>query len=196
MKNVCVQCGREFEISPAEANFYQTKGLDLPKRCKFCRDKNSGRNVIVYKEKKKANSIFGFVFLFVSLAVIAAGCFFNKNALFALPFTLITCFVLFVTSSKKVKADFSYSNYKYHFYDAKNFVNHYLKHGKQMGYDNIEDYLCGANNVLLNKKSLQKSTFNGDVAYYNAKNGDFVVLSRAGYIRTYYRTTYKHFLKQ
>lgn len=196
MKSVCVQCGKEFEISPAEANFYQSKGLDLPKRCKICRDKNSGRNVIVYNEKRNVNLIFGFFFLFVSLVVIAAGCFFNEYALFILPFTLIVCVILFATSSKKVKEDFSYSNYKYHFYDAKNFVNHYLKHGKQMGYNNIEDYLRGANNVLLNKYSLQKSASNGDVAYFNAKNGDFVVLSRAGYIRTYYRTTYKHFLKQ
>ena len=33
----CVQCGKKFELSEAEKDFYEEKNLSLPKRCKECR---------------------------------------------------------------------------------------------------------------------------------------------------------------
>ena len=42
MKRTCKQCGKEFELSENEISFYKSKGLELPKRCKECRDKNKG----------------------------------------------------------------------------------------------------------------------------------------------------------
>ena len=38
MKRICKQCGKEFELSQSEINFYNSKNLSLPKRCKvlFC----------------------------------------------------------------------------------------------------------------------------------------------------------------
>ncbi|MDO5516033.1 MAG: zinc-ribbon domain containing protein [Clostridium sp.] len=36
----CVQCGRSFTIEDSEIEFYKSKSLSLPKRCKECRDKN------------------------------------------------------------------------------------------------------------------------------------------------------------
>ena len=42
MKRTCKQCGKEFELSESEISFYKSKGLELPKRCKSCRDKNKG----------------------------------------------------------------------------------------------------------------------------------------------------------
>lgn len=44
MKKTCKQCGKEFELSESEINFYKSKGLELPKRCKSCRDKNKGHD--------------------------------------------------------------------------------------------------------------------------------------------------------
>ena len=44
MIRVCVDCGRQFEITPGEERFYKSKGLDLPKRCKPCRDKKRSLN--------------------------------------------------------------------------------------------------------------------------------------------------------
>lgn len=40
MKKICKQCGKEFELSESEISFYKSKGLELPKRCKSCRNKN------------------------------------------------------------------------------------------------------------------------------------------------------------
>lgn len=42
MKRTCKQCGKEFELPESEVNFYKSKGLELPKRCKSCREKNKG----------------------------------------------------------------------------------------------------------------------------------------------------------
>ena len=40
MKLICKQCGKEFELSESEINFYKSKNLHLPKRCKECRQEN------------------------------------------------------------------------------------------------------------------------------------------------------------
>lgn len=40
MKKICKNCGKEFEIASGEIQFYKSKNLELPKRCKECRDKN------------------------------------------------------------------------------------------------------------------------------------------------------------
>lgn len=42
MKRICKQCGKEFELSDSEIKFYQRKGLELPKRCQECRNRNKG----------------------------------------------------------------------------------------------------------------------------------------------------------
>lgn len=44
MKRTCKQCGKEFVISGSEINFYKSKNLSIPKRCKECRDSNKGKN--------------------------------------------------------------------------------------------------------------------------------------------------------
>ena len=40
MKRICKQCGKEFELSESEIGFYKGRGLELPKRCKACREQN------------------------------------------------------------------------------------------------------------------------------------------------------------
>lgn len=44
MKIICKQCGKEFELTQSEINFYKSKNLSMPKRCKECRDKNKQQN--------------------------------------------------------------------------------------------------------------------------------------------------------
>ena len=39
----CKQCEKEFELTDSEIEFYRSKGLELPKRCKPCRDENKAR---------------------------------------------------------------------------------------------------------------------------------------------------------
>lgn len=33
MKQTCVQCGKEFELTDSEVDFYKRKNLHMPKRC-------------------------------------------------------------------------------------------------------------------------------------------------------------------
>lgn len=40
----CIDCGDDFKLRPGEIDFYVQKGLDLPKRCKRCRDAKRARN--------------------------------------------------------------------------------------------------------------------------------------------------------
>ena len=45
----CKQCGKEFTLSDSEIAFYKNKGLNIPKRCKECREANKPvRNVYSY----------------------------------------------------------------------------------------------------------------------------------------------------
>lgn len=62
MKKICKQCGKEFELSESEISFYKSKGLELPKRCKSCRNKNKGqsnnnRNSSRVKQEQKLVSV-------------------------------------------------------------------------------------------------------------------------------------------
>ncbi len=40
----CVDCREQFEITAGEKEFYEMKGLSLPKRCKKCRAAKKARN--------------------------------------------------------------------------------------------------------------------------------------------------------
>jgi hypothetical protein len=46
----CIECGADY-FTEGEQDFYISKGLDMPKRCKSCRDKKKAR---FKKEKSKA----------------------------------------------------------------------------------------------------------------------------------------------
>ena len=37
IKRNCVDCGKEYSVTISEQNFYESKGLALPKRCAECR---------------------------------------------------------------------------------------------------------------------------------------------------------------
>lgn len=40
----CVDCGQQFEITNSQYDFYASKGFDIPKRCKSCRDAKKNRS--------------------------------------------------------------------------------------------------------------------------------------------------------
>lgn len=54
MKCTCKQCGKEFEISSSEIEFYESKSLSIPKRCKDCRNKNKKRSRPYNKRVKQS----------------------------------------------------------------------------------------------------------------------------------------------
>ena len=65
--------------------------------------------------------------------------------------------------------------------------DHYEKHGKEMGYASATSYLEAANAVVNNPKSLHKiEAEDGDDVYYLKSTNEFVVVSKDGFIRTYF----------
>lgn len=74
---------------------------------------------------------------------------------------------------------------------------HYEKHGIDMGFSSAEVYLAGANKVLSNPDCLHKTeSKDGDDAYYLEDTGEFVVVSKKGYIRTYFLASKDYFERQ
>ena len=66
--------------------------------------------------------------------------------------------------------------------------SHYYKHGLDMGYTSMEEYEQGANDVINDSKTLHKTEKeDGDDVYYLESTNEFVVVSRDGYIRTYFK---------
>ena len=76
---------------------------------------------------------------------------------------------------------------EYEFKNEELFENHYKKHGIEMGFDSAEEYLVGANRVIASPDVLhKKEAEDGDDVYYLEATNEFVVVSKAGYIRTYF----------
>ena len=49
---VCQDCGKEFEFTVREQEFYKEKGFSEPKRCKDCREKRKQEREIKINENK------------------------------------------------------------------------------------------------------------------------------------------------
>lgn len=198
MKLTCVQCGKRFELTDGEIDFYRSKGLDLPKRCKDCRNKNSGKYVVTQKEKRPSSLVAAALFFVLGVVGVIFGvCKYGTISYFCAVAFFILSSVFYLRRNKTVRYDLSFGDkYTYKFYDANTFLEHYKKHGSDVGCRSIEDYLKAANRVICDKNSLHKTLPDGDKIYYNKKNGDYVVVSHSGYIRTYYKTRYSHFLNQ
>ncbi|MCR5110073.1 MAG: hypothetical protein K6B38_04095 [Ruminococcus sp.] len=91
----------------------------------------------------------------------------------------------------------------YHFRSKKQLNEHFEKHGAEFDgdfdYQSAEDYEEGASDVINNDDALFKyEKEDGDGVYYIEATNEFVILSKDGYIRTYFRPTKgkKYFDKQ
>lgn len=77
---------------------------------------------------------------------------------------------------------------EYHFRNQKYLDQHFDKHGSEFDYDSAEEYEQGASDVINNPEALYKiEQEDGDHVYYIEDTNEFVVLSKDGYIRTYFR---------
>ena len=184
----CVQCGKSFDLSEAEKQFYEEKNLEIPKRCKQCRQSNRIRknDVVVPRggeRRKKRKSVMKAVPATTFLILIAA--------------TFL--FLHFVrggqqertarNSTIETQKDFSSSIQKAVLFRSEQLLEeHYEKHGKEMGYASAEEYLAGANAAIHRSDVLQKKEKeDGDDVYYVEATNDLVIVSTDGYIRTYFR---------
>lgn len=85
-----------------------------------------------------------------------------------------------VVQQEKKKVSYKFRNLK-----LKN--DHYKKHGEEMGFESADEYEKAASDVINNKNALTKTEKeDGDYVFYIEKTNEFVVLSKDGYIRTYF----------
>ena len=89
------------------------------------------------------------------------------------------------TNTQKPTPTPEYINYRFRNY--KLLDQHYEKHGKEMNFASREDYEKAASDVINNPKALHKTEAeDGDDVYYVEETNEFVILSKDGYIRTYF----------
>lgn len=196
MKKVCVQCGKEFEITEGEISVYKEKDLQIPKRCRQCRKSNRIRkNDVVVKKPKRRGLLRGFrageggprpgmIMILVVLAIVINGLFRGNIGSEKTPGSgsRIT------TGSEATGTGITVQETTLIFRDWSRLEEHYEKHGKAMGYSREEDYLAGANTVVADPKALhKKEKEDGDDIYFLEKTGELVVVSTDGYIRTYFQ---------
>lgn len=203
MNKTCVQCGKAFSLSESEINFYKSKNLDLPKRCNSCRDKNKNgeyrsytANVPMSNRATCISAIFCVAVFVTVMSVLANGGFTLPTILL----DLIAFFAIFCLAKCKRHIDiqeFDTSRYPRTFYDMDSMTEHYIKHGKETNCKDMEEYLYRANRVIQQKNTLsKKQKEDGDTAFFNPQTKEFVVVAKAGYIRTYFIASLSYYNKQ
>ena len=76
----------------------------------------------------------------------------------------------------------------YRFRNRKLLLDHYEKHGIEMGFDSAQGYEKAAAAVAQNPDALHKiEAEDGDDVYYLQATNEFVIVSTDGYIRTYFK---------
>ena len=93
-----------------------------------------------------------------------------------------------VSDADKANNDNAQKDYTvYRFRNSTLLDQHYEKHGIEMGFDSKESYEKAASDVINNPDALSKvEKEDGDFVYYLESTNEFVVLSKDGYIRTYF----------
>ena len=80
----------------------------------------------------------------------------------------------------------SASTTDYRFRNDDLLVQHYEKHGIEMGFASKEEYEAAASRVVNDSRALHKlEAEDGDDVYYIEETNEFVIVSKDGYIRTY-----------
>ena len=75
----------------------------------------------------------------------------------------------------------------YTFRNSRLLNEHYEKHGIEMGFASAAEYEAAASAVINNPAALSKTEKDdGDYVYYVETTNEFVILSKDGYIRTYF----------
>lgn len=76
-------------------------------------------------------------------------------------------------------------------------MDHFAKHGDEVGCDSPEAYVAAANEVIHDPQVLHRiQKEDGDDAYFLPRTGEFVVVSSKGYLRTYFITDQDYFERQ
>lgn len=188
MKRICKQCGKEFELSDSEIQFYKSKNLNIPKRCKECRDRNKQKQpeATSLTEEEKQTAI-------AEEPRPAAS---NRQSRKPLAYMIAVFFVIAVAIGSRLgNADqpAANGNYSDRAADGLSFRSdelreeHYQKHGIEMGFSSALEYEAAAVSVVENADALHKTEEeDGDDVYYLERTNEFVIVSTDGFIRTYF----------
>lgn len=194
----CVQCGKVFDISEAEKDYYIEKGLQIPKRCLQCRQSNriNNRNSVIPRgreRRQRRRSAIKRVPMLTLLMLIAAT-FAFLNFVRREPVSNRRVEQEQVVSQTPLPGEAGNKERSASIQPAVMFRSeqylkeHYEKHGREMGYESADEYLAGANAVIYHSKALHKTQKeDGDDIYYVEGTNDLVIVSGDGYIRTYFR---------
>ncbi len=231
MKRKCVQCGKDFFLAKSELDFYKSRKLAYPKRCKECRAENKNR------KKDKAGDTFGSVEdtkptgikpvnskqnydrpadmdgnstinstaenkadkkkmskgkkalagTAAALAVVASAVFGNNMVNSNSPdnMTLTQYYAVEETENADgAEAD----EILYTFKNEELLEEHFEKHGIEMGFKEPAEYEMAASKVVNNESALHKlEAEDGDDVYYLEETNELVIVSKRGYIRTYFK---------
>ena len=214
MKYICKQCGKEFEITEGEADFFLSKGMKLPKRCKECRQANkikkendSDAAIRLARKPSKVKNLK--VILGVVAILILAGFGFSKlpalinyNSGYddSSVSTTVYTFSGYGTSSAIAGEAEDYlpvDETMLTFRNVDLLISHYQKHGAEVGASSPDEYQRKAAAVVSSENVLHKTeSEDGDYVYFNPSTGEFVIVSTDGYIRTYYIADMDYFERQ
>lgn len=87
------------------------------------------------------------------------------------------------------ETDYNYE-ITYTFRNDSTLRQHFEKHGAEFSYVSEQEYVEGANSVIVSPDALHKTEAeDGDDVYYLEETNEFVVVSTDGYIRTYFKPT-------
>lgn len=194
----CVQCGKVFDLSEAEKDYYEEKGLQAPTRCRQCRQSNrlSNKEDAIprgrMRRQERRNAIRKVPVLTLVMLIAATFAFLNlvRRDSGVKPGTgtgrVVSGTALSTDAGNKKKP--ASIQPAVMFRSEQLLKEHYEKHGREMGYESSDEYLAGANAAIHHSKALHKTQKeDGDDVYYVASTNDFVVVSTDGYIRTYFR---------
>lgn len=183
IKKTCKECGKEFTLSDSEVKFYKDKNLELPKRCKECRDKKKGNKENFdnnYNDRNTHKSKGNTLRNIIIAAVVIIASFFGINL------TVLQDHQE-VPNRNEVTID---QKQNYSFRNEKLLREHFEKHGSEFGYKNEEQYVKGAVAVINSPTSLhKKEAEDGDDIYYDKDKNEIVFVSKDGYIRSYFKPT-------
>lgn len=194
----CVQCGKVFDLSEAEKDYFEKQGLSAPKRCRQCRQSNrisnKGDRIPRGRERRqrRRNTMKKVPVLTLVMLVAATFAFLNlvRRDLGGKP----GAGTVRVGSETPRSTDAGNQKKPASIQSAVMFRSeqlleeHFEKHGREMGFASPEEYLAGANAVIYHSKvQHKKQKEDGDDVYYVESTNDFVIVSTDGFIRTYFR---------
>lgn len=183
MKRICKQCGKEFELTSSEIEFYKGKNLELPKRCKECRDKKKQPNQI--SNPMPLRGLKMPIITVISVLAVICGFFaWDKPQSSDYDTAPITSEL---QRNEKNTSSVSDEENTLCFRNSQLLEEHYEKHGMDMGFSSVKEYESAARAVVANSNALHKiEAEDGDDVYYLEDTNEFVIVSTDGYIRTYF----------